>query len=134
MIYLPDIKASFNLIIAGGRDFSDSELLETEFDSYVQEHTHGIPVIVVSGMAQGADMLGAQLARARGLKLHKFPADWKEHGRGAGFIRNNRMAVVSDGLLAFWDGKSKGTSHMIQTATRDNLIVKVVMYGGKQDE
>ena len=32
----------------------------------------------------------------------------------------------NDVLLAFWDGKSKGTKHMIDYANKKGLMVKVV--------
>jgi membrane-bound inhibitor of C-type lysozyme len=38
------------------------------------------------------------------------------------------MAKYSDGLIAFWDGKSKGTKHMIDLAKRHNLKIKVIKY------
>lgn len=38
------------------------------------------------------------------------------------------MAVVSDALIAFWDGHSRGTNSMIDLAKRKNLQVAVVRY------
>lgn len=38
------------------------------------------------------------------------------------------MAEFSDVLIAFWDGKSKGTKHMIDIAKQMKLDVRVVMY------
>ena len=35
------------------------------------------------------------------------------HGKKAGYLRNVDMAEYADALVAFWDGKSKGTGHMI---------------------
>lgn len=57
-----------------------------------------------------------------------FPANWDKHGKSAGHIRNAEMAKYADALVAFWDGKSKGTKGMIDYATRCNLRVKVVRY------
>lgn len=37
------------------------------------------------------------------------------------------MADYADALAAFWDGKSKGTKHMIETAQRHRLNVRVVL-------
>src|SRR3954470_22491542 len=80
---------------------------------------------VVSGCARGVDSLGEQWARLSGIKVKQFPADWNAHGRGAGFIRNIEMARYADALVAIWDGKSPGTKHMIETAVKLGLIVKV---------
>ena len=57
-----------------------------------------------------------------------YPADWERHGRAAGPIRNEEMAEVSDALIAFWDGKSRGTKSMIEIARRKGLQVAVVRY------
>jgi hypothetical protein len=38
------------------------------------------------------------------------------------------MADNADGLIAFWDGKSKGTKHMIDIATKGGLKVRVISY------
>ena len=37
-------------------------------------------------------------------------------------------ASVADALIAFWDGKSRGTKNMIDTATKRGLKVAVVRY------
>lgn len=57
-----------------------------------------------------------------------FKADWDKHGKAAGFKRNTEMAKYADALIAFWDGKSKGTKHMIDTAKSHNLKVRVIAY------
>lgn len=110
------------VIIAGGRDFNDYEFLKqvcsklSELDSEIE---------IVSGGAKGADALGERFANEMGYALKVFPADWSE-GRKAGPIRNSQMANYADALIAFWDGKSKGTKNMIDLATKRGLGVKVV--------
>ena len=42
------------------------------------------------------------------------------------------MAENADALVAFWDGKSKGTEHMIKTANEKKLDVRVVRYHAKR--
>lgn len=56
-----------------------------------------------------------------------FPANWAEFGKYAGYIRNYDMGKNADMLIAFWDGKSKGTSHMIDIAERLNLIIHKII-------
>ena len=73
------------VIIAGGRDFSDYELLKRECDSYLCG-MHGIEI--VSGAANGADKLGERYADERNFSLKRFSADWNRYGRGAGTRRN----------------------------------------------
>ncbi len=62
------------------------------------------------------------------IKIIEFPADWEKFGKKAGYIRNEEMAKYSDSCIVFWDGKSKGTKHMIELAKKYNLNLKIVKY------
>jgi uncharacterized phage-like protein YoqJ len=117
----------FQLIVAGGRDFSDTELFLQTMQQ-VEQDLSEYSVSLVSGMAKGADMLGYMFARQEGITCHRFPADWNKYGKAAGFRRNQEMADFSDGLVAFWDGKSHGTKHMIETMKAQNKWIMVVRY------
>ena len=57
-------------------------------------------------------------AKLRDWKFTPYPADWKQHGKAAGMIRNAEMVRAADWVVAFWDGKSKGTKNTIDTALR----------------
>lgn len=116
----------FRVIIAGGRDFADYELLSKTMDEYLSEITDDISI--VCGQARGADTLGEQYAKEHGYNVQYFPAEWKRYCKAAGYIRNTEMAKNADALVAFWDGASLGTKHMIATAERLHLDVKVVTY------
>jgi len=83
------------------------------------------PTLVISGNARGADALGEQWACENNIPLRLMPADWGKDGRRAGYLRNIEMAGHADALLALWDGKSPGTRHMIDIATRKGLVVSV---------
>ena len=111
------------VIIAGGRECNDYELLLEA----VQEAQFPIAT-VVSGGAKGADAMGEQYASEMNLKLNIYEADWEKHGRAAGPIRNRKMAENADALIALWDGKSRGTKNMIETATKKGLLVFVKRY------
>ncbi len=80
---------------------------------------------VVSGAAPGIDTLGEQFAKTFGFPCKRFPAKWKEYGKGAGFIRNEEMAKYADGLIAVWDGKSSGTWDMICRARSYKLQIHI---------
>ena len=110
------------VIIAGGRDFNDYELLKDKCDKILNSQ---IEITIVSGGANGADYLGEKYAKEREYELIIFPADWNKYGKSAGPIRNTQMAENSDALIAFWDGKSKGTQHMINLAEKKGLMVEV---------
>jgi len=113
------------IIIAGGRDFNDIELLLNSILPILNGDTN---VEIVSGGANGADRLGEQFAESFELPISKFPANWNKHGKAAGPIRNLEMAKYSDELIVFWDGKSKGTKNMIDTASKLNLVVHIITY------
>lgn len=113
------------IIIAGGRDFSDYKLLEEKVDILTSNLSE---VIIISGLARGADALGVCYAKNRDLEVIGMPADWKTHGRSAGYKRNVQMAEAADALIAFWDGKSRGTQHMINIASERGLPTRIIMY------
>lgn len=118
----------YKLIVAGGRDFNDYQTLQLVLLSLGDYVFADKEVSIVSGMAPGADRLGALFAEEYSVPLHKYPAAWETHGKRAGFIRNEQMAQVADGLVAFWDKKSKGTAHMIKTMEKLGKFVHVVNY------
>lgn len=85
-------------------------------------------ITIICGQARGADTLGEQYAKTHKYPVQYFPANWERYGKTAGYIRNTEMAMSADALVAFWDGKSHGTKHMIQTAERLGLEVLIVKY------
>ena len=82
---------------------------------------------VISGTAQGADQYGEAWALLCGLPIERYPADWGKHGKAAGPIRNRQMAENAEALIAVWDGASRGTKNMIDTAKSLGLRVFVHM-------
>ena len=118
----------FKVIVAGGRDFSDYDLLKSKLDNLLVDRD---PVEIVSGTAIGADKLGEFYAKRTQLAVALFPADWQPNGvfdKSAGYKRNAKMAEYADALVAFWDGKSRGTMHMIDLANKSGIQVRVVNY------
>lgn len=113
------------VIIAGGRTFDDYALLCSKCDKILRQQTE---IEIVSGNAIGADKLGERYAAERGYHVTQFPADWDKHGKSAGYLRNADMAEYADALIAFWDGKSKGTKHMIDLAEKNRLLVRVIKF------
>lgn len=118
----------YKAIIAGGRHFDDYNLVKERCDFFLSEKMKSHQVIIISGHASGADSLGERYASEHGLETELHPADWKAHGKAAGPIRNKEMAEVADALIAFWDGASRGTKNMIDTAKSKGLKVVVTRY------
>lgn len=107
-------------IIAGSRSITDYNILlqiMKEIDFNITE--------IVSGTAKGADSLGERYAIENNIPLKKFPADWNKWGKVAGRIRNGQMNMYSDALILLWDGKSRGSKHMLEIAKERGLIVFV---------
>ena len=113
------------VIIAGGRDFDDYTLLKRKCDELLKDVSD---IEIVSGAANGADRLGERYAKEKGYPVKQFPADWKRYGNSAGIKRNAEMANYAEMLIAFWDGKSRGTKNMIDVATTKNFRVEVIKY------
>jgi hypothetical protein len=111
------------VIIAGGREFDNYELLCNKCDNFLIDK---INVEIVSGGAKGADRLGEKYAKERGYQLTVKNADWRL--KGGGIIRNTQMAEYADEAIIFWDGISSGTAHMISECRRLGLACRVVNY------
>ena len=103
------------LAMIGSRSFDDYALLRTEFEKI--QAAHGFTDIV-SGGASGADNLAEQIAREHGLGVVVITPDWSRYGRGAGMVRNKEIIARADFVLAFWDGKSKGTAGALKIAEK----------------
>lgn len=110
------------LIIAGSRGFTSYETLRTKLNQLGLEDKQ---LTVISGCAKGADQLGEQWAHEFGKQLIKMPADWDQFGKSAGYKRNEEMAKIATHLVAFWDGKSPGTKHMIDLAEKYDLLINI---------
>lgn len=114
------------VIIAGGRNFNDYDFLCKKVDEILVWNY--IDIEIVSGTANGTDKLGERYALEWGFPVKQFPSNWDLHGKSAGYLRNSEMAKYSDLLIAFWDGKSKGTKHMIDLAKKGGLIVEIILF------
>lgn len=115
------------VIVAGSRGFRNYGILKGKLDLFLSQTAE--PVEIVSGTAAGADLLGEQYARETGLTVKRFPADWSL-GKRAGYLRNEQMALYATHCVCFWDGKSRGTKHMIDLAIKHGLKLRIVNYQG----
>ena len=113
------------VIVAGTRYFNNYDLICKKLDYFLCNLED---IEIVSGTVSGAYSLGERYAKENNLVLKQFPANWDKYGKRAGYLRNSQMADYADYLVAFWNGKSKGTSHMINLAKEKGLKVRVVYY------
>lgn len=115
----------FRLIIAGSRDIDDYALVK---EAFYNSDFASMPVEIVSGNARGIDRNGERLSREElGKEPKIFKADWDQHPKAAGIIRNHEMGDYADGLLAIWNGVTTGTKDMIEYANKKGLVVSVVL-------
>lgn len=113
-----------NILICGGRDYQDRETFNAMLDGFVD-----LVEKVIEGGAQGADSLASEWAIINNKDHVKVPADWDNNGRAAGFIRNQKMINMNpDLVIAFWDGKSKGTKDTISKAKTAKIKTLIVYY------
>lgn len=111
------------LIIAGSREYPVGFDIDHAFA--VSSFDLDSLRVVLSGTARGIDRLGEQFAGRHRIQLERHPANWDKYGKSAGYRRNEQMAQQAFGLLACWDGQSRGTRHMIDLAITNHLAVFV---------
>lgn len=105
-----EIPGSDRVAIVGSRDFANLALVNLVVSRLAEGCT------VVSGGARGVDKAAAVAAKRRGLQVLEFIPDWDRDGKAAGFLRNSLIVGNCDVLIAFWDGKSRGTADAIRKA------------------
>ena len=103
--------------IVGSRDIK-----ELDIGSYIGECDE-----IVSGGASGADTIAAEYASEKGIKLTVFLPEYKRYGRGAPIVRNKKIVDYADRIIAFWNGRSKGTLSVISYAKRVGKPCEVVI-------
>jgi hypothetical protein len=104
------------VIVCGGRDFNDGELM-----AEVLQELPPNTVVVHGDCPTGADRLAENMWG----NTEPHPANWKKHGRAAGPIRNQKMADLgADRMIAFPGGN--GTLDMTQRAARAGIPVRLI--------
>ncbi len=109
------------VLVCGSRTWTDVEAISRELACFPGDTT------VIHGAAKGADAIADKIASQLGFKVIVFPAFWEEKGRAAGPLRNLRMLAEGepDLVLAFHKEGSKGTAHMIVSAQRAGIEVRI---------
>lgn len=120
--------SAIRILICGGRDFNDYARCKTDVLRLAKGYSE---VTFITGMARGADSLALKLYTEFECELDKYPADWDTFGKSAGFRRNQQMLDEGkpDVVLAYWDGKSRGTQHMIRISQERSINVHIEYYG-----
>lgn len=88
---------------------------------YLPPHTTEI----VIGGARGVDESARAYAKENGIPLTEFLPDYETYGQRAPLVRNIEIVDYSDFVLAFWDGKSRGTAHVITQCHARGVRVQI---------
>lgn len=120
------------VLVCGGRDYNDRDTMHKVLVDLwrTAEITDGDRVahriVLMCGMATGADILAHQWAKYHAVQCLQFTADWDQHGRAAGPIRNQQMLDEGkpDLVVAFPGGR--GTADMIRRAKKAGLPVREI--------
>ena len=122
--------AKTRIIVCGGRDFNDELLFNSSLDYILAGYND---IELVSGHAKGADTFAERYGERNGIPVTIFKPDWKEYGKAAGVIRKKQMLLYAKQenpvIIAFWDGKSRGTKNMLELGERTNTVCHVIRYG-----
>lgn len=113
----------WRIAVSGCRDAGTVDLAAT-----LQEEKRGawFPVMVLVGdCPTGVDAQVRAWCEYEGVAYTVFYADWDIHGKAAGPIRNREMVAEAHVLLAFWDGKSRGTLSAIREAVKAGVDVRI---------
>lgn len=108
------------VLVTGGREFDDLELLEMTLDTI---HAAQGFAVLIHGAASGADSLAGEWAARNGIEVLACPADWKRYGRRAGPLRNRQMLDLSPDLLVAFPG-GRGTADMIAAAKERGVPIQ----------
>ena len=108
---------SMKVAIIGSRNLTISNLGE-----YLPPETTEI----VSGGARGIDTCARTYARAHDIALREFHPDYARYGHAAPLRRNQQIVDYADMVLAFWDGQSRGTAHVINICEKKRIMLKVI--------
>lgn len=108
------------IAVVGSRDWPDASVVYDYVNKLESSAT------VVSGGARGVDIWAIRTAKQRKMAYIECGAGWVA-GKGAGYARNTVVVELSDKIVAFWDGKSRGTLDTINKAKAAGKPVEIIL-------
>ena len=113
------------LLVCGGREYADRDKVYNVLDEFsIRYSSNWVPndnwlpsdITTISGAAKGADRIAIDWATVNYARLEEYPANWADHGKSAGYIRNRQMLEEGkpDVVIAFPGGR--GTAMMVKLA------------------
>ena len=115
-----------NICVIGSRSASKEKTFEILDEFFILRKKANI-AFYSGGCKKGVDSYIQEYSEHfKDSNFIAIPANWQKYGRGAGFIRNEKLAKIMSELanslvIAIWDGVSKGTAHMIEQCKKYNV-------------
>lgn len=118
--------------IVGSPRYQDETRLFPVMSAFLDEHTHS-NVVIVTGNMEGTERNASKFAHARGLDCIVFrpvkPASQTVQAMMKSvYIRNKHIVDNADKVLAFWDGESPETDHLINYARAREVPTMVLTF------
>ncbi len=107
------------VLVCGGRNYTNKQKV---FDTLDRIHNINKINCIIHGKARGADKLGEEWAKEKGISIKSFPADWKTLGKIAGAIRNEKMANENPDICVAFKGGS-GTKDMKEKCEKKGIKI-----------
>lgn len=82
---------------------------------------------IVSGGAKGVDTCAENYAKQKNIKIKIFLPEYEKYGKSAPLKRNIQIIDYADTVVAFWNGKSRGTKYVIDKCKEKGKKIKVYM-------
>ena len=102
--------------IIGSRSITVSDI-----NKYIPENATEI----VSGGAKGIDQDAKRYAVEKSIPYKEYNPNYRLYGKGAPLKRNIEIIDYADRVIALWDGKSRGTHHVIQVCLQKGVPIDV---------
>lgn len=78
---------------------------------------------IVHGGCRGIDTVADSWAKANNIEIIVYKPNYKVYGKRAPLVRDEEMVDFADVVIAFYDGKSKGTAYTFNYAKNKNRKV-----------
>lgn len=127
---------TLKILVTGSRDWTDEETivgalwgtkerLEEMYYDRPGDPEHPPRLVLVSGACPtGADAIAEAAWERAGLTVERHPADWKKHGKRAGYVRNAEMVAAEPIVcLAFVKDNSRGATMTVKLARDAGITV-----------
>ena len=83
---------------------------------------------IISGGAKGVDTTVREYAETHGIVFTEILPVYARYGRYAPLKRNLEIISQADAVIAFWDGKSPGTKHVIDNCEKCGKKITVYLW------